>query len=100
MISNYKTIFLSNVSIFKILALCCIVCILFLCTYQTLINISAEICANEHAVRLVSGSSEYEGRVEICDGVEWGTACSDDNWGNNEAAVVCRQLGFTVTGTC
>ena len=51
-------------------------------------------------MRLVSGSSEYEGRVEICDGVEWGTACSDDNWGNNEAAVVCRQLGFTVTGKC
>jgi len=38
-----------------------------------------------------------EGRVEICmDGV-FGTVC-DVNWGNSDAIVVCRELGFAPQG--
>lgn len=48
-------------------------------------------------IRLVAGSSELEGRVEVCvDGV-WGTVCSD-LWGAEESSVACRQLGFSQTG--
>ena len=48
-------------------------------------------------IRLVGGSSELEGRVEVCvDGV-WGTVCSD-LWGTEESSVACRQLGFSQTG--
>ena len=48
-------------------------------------------------IRLVDGCAPNEGRVEVCFNGQWGTVC-DDNWGPDDAAIVCRQLNFTSDG--
>ena len=44
-------------------------------------------------IRLADGSTNYEGRVEICNDGTFGTVC-DDFWDDNDAEVVCRQAGY------
>ncbi len=47
-------------------------------------------------LRLIGGSSSFEGRVEMCWNNEWGTVC-DDLWTAPDALVACRQLGYNPT---
>ena len=56
----------------------------------------AEVC-NDYEVRLVGGSTEYEGRVEVCYNEAWGTIC-DDGFDSNDATVVCGQAGYSRLG--
>ena len=66
----------------------------------------AVVCAilcSDNEIRVVEGSSQTEGRVEICFNQLWGTV-TDDFWSFLDATVACRQLGFSdqckTTATC
>lgn len=48
-------------------------------------------------MRLTGGDTPNEGRLEVCFFNHWGTVC-DDNFGNEEAKLVCRELGFPEEG--
>ena len=53
-----------------------------------------DVICNSGDIRLVGGNNPLEGRVEVCFYNQWGTVC-DSFWGNEEARVVCRQLGYS-----
>ena len=51
----------------------------------------------EGSVRLVGGSNDYTGRVEVCVGREWGTVCAEDV-SQSTAQEACSQQGFNGDG--
>jgi len=67
--------------------------------FQSLSPVNSTVRGNcsDGDVRLVGGSDEYEGRVEVCINQAWGTVCSGryswrSYWGTADGRVVCRQL--------
>ena len=48
-------------------------------------------------MRLVNGTTIFEGRVELCYRGMWGLVC-DNTWDSNDAATVCQILGFPQDG--
>ena len=48
-------------------------------------------------IRLVGGSYQWEGRVEIYFSGTWGTI-TDSDWTSNDAQVVCRKIGHFKPG--
>lgn len=59
--------------------------------YHTMYNVY-QLPFSSVDVRLVDGSTEYEGRVEVYRDGSWGTVCGS-NFDENDANFVCRALG-------
>ena len=47
-----------------------------------------------NAIHLAGGQNRFEGRVEVCHERQWKQVCNY-GWFDEEARVVCRQLGFS-----
>ena len=57
---------------------------------------SPDLCS-DGAVRITGGRNPRMGRVEVCINRTWGTVC-DESWEDADAAVVCRQNGYSPHG--
>ena len=64
------------------------------CTHAEDASVECSRECQDGEIRLRGGTNQFEGRVEICFNRVWGTVC-DDFWGTVDAAVACRQLGYS-----
>ena len=49
-------------------------------------------------IRLESGKNDREGTLRVCISGVWSTVCNS-GWNSQDAAVICRQLGFPISGS-
>ena len=66
------------------------------CCYISIVIVSGNCTYGD--IRLMGGSNQYEGRVEVCINDQWGTVC-DDSWDSTDATIVCQQLGYATNGS-
>lgn len=59
-------------------------------------DLPTEIC-NDGDIRLVDGTTAFEGRVEVCVDEEWVAIC-DNQFDNLDAKVICARLGYSGSG--
>ena len=61
---------------------------------QYCLTAKTESCRDDEvSVRLVNGTSERNGRVELCWNNQWKAVC-DSGWDQAEARTVCTELGY------
>jgi len=60
---------------------------------MSLVNSTRVLAGVSRTVRLVGGTNEREGRLEVYYNGRWGTVC-DDSFDRLDASVACAQLGL------
>ena len=75
--------------------ICILLELTFIFNYHIIAVDEATSC-EDGDVRLEGGFSDSNGRVEFCQYRTWGAVCSE-GWDNNDARVVCGQLGYSNT---
>lgn len=69
---------------------------IFICSIFSLCTVPNSVC-DDGSIRLVNGSSENEGVLEVCYLGTWGGVCLSQ-FGKTDASVICKQLGFFSNG--
>ena len=70
--------------------------ILILIIFDDILDSVSTDCETGRA-RLVNGTGNYDGRVEVCIYGTWSSVC-DNYWEVRDATVICNQLGYNSTG--
>ena len=68
-----------------------------ICIHYVVKNDTVDTSCTTGDVRLVGGTNELEGRVEVCYNQMWGAVCHN-YWDTSDANVVCKQLGHQMIG--
>lgn len=69
----------------------------FQSSYVIVIDLTCNGTTRDSA-RLVGGSSPAVGRLELCNTAKFRREVCDDGWDDNDARVVCRELGLLQPG--
>ena len=70
---------------------------IYLLTYLFSVNTTKPINCTTGDIRLVGGTKDYEGRLEVCINNVWGTVCGIW-WDILDTIVACKQLGHQELG--
>ena len=65
--------------------------------YNVVFTSDCSLYCTNGDVRLAGGLTRLDGRVELCVNNSWGGVCGS-GWDDSDAAVVCRQIGFSGIG--
>ena len=65
--------------------------------YKLYNHVIMNVDCNDGDLRLMGSQWSYEGTIEVCYGKLWGLI-SDSDWNQQNAEVVCRQLGYQIQG--